>query len=353
MKLRNEDYHAILSAMDEGILVFDDSAQLVEINATAMRLLHLEQQSPAAASIDDIFRDEKLNSFAHKAVCLKIPLQEHAVLRGEQEVHLKLYARPLGALQGRNLGTLLVVSDITRLRHLESIRRDFVANVSHELKTPVTSIKGFVETLLDGAISNPKDAKNFLQIIARQADRLNNIFEDLLILARLEQQEEENLIELKVSNLQVVLSCAVQDCQQEAKEKRIEILLECLPDVELSMNARLLEQAVTNLISNGIKYSEPGNTIKIEAEQIKDQTVIHVKDFGCGIGEQHLARIWERFYRVDQARSRKLGGTGLGLAIVKHIAQVHGGYPSVQSVIGQGSTFSLHLPANPGHVSAT
>jgi two-component system phosphate regulon sensor histidine kinase PhoR len=343
-KLRNSEYRAILAAMDEGMLVFDRVGNLLEVNPTAVRLLNLSESS-LGADIDSIFSNEKLNTFIHKALRLTAHLQDFITLRGDdQEVHLKLYARPLLDTTEGELGTLVVVSDITRLRHLESVRRDFVANVSHELKTPVTSIKGFVETLLEGAMENPQDAKRFLQIVARQADRLDNIFNDLLTLAKLEQQEEEHLIELKEGKLKEVLFCALQDCEREAQDKKIEISISCDEEIFVSMNSPLLEQAVANLISNAIKYSEPQKHIHVWTEESSGEIKITVQDQGCGIAEHHLPRIWERFYRADQARSRKSGGTGLGLSIVKHIAQVHSGYLSVESTVGLGSHFTIHLP---------
>lgn len=345
-KLHNNEYQAILAAMDEGMLVFDRNGNLLEVNPTAMRLLNLTDAN-LDRDIDGIFSDEKLNIFIHKALRLTSQLQDFITLRGDDhDIHLKLYARPLVDTLGGELGILVVVSDITRLRHLESVRRDFVANVSHELKTPVTSIKGFVETLLEGALDNPEDARRFLQIVARQADRLDNIFNDLLTLAKIEQQEEEHLIELKDGRVKEVLFCALQDCEREAQDKKIEISITCDESIFVPMNSHLLEQAVANLISNGIKYSEPQRQIHVWTEESSGEIKITVQDQGCGIAEHHLPRIWERFYRADQARSRKSGGTGLGLSIVKHIAQVHSGYLSVESTVGLGSRFTIHLPRN-------
>jgi two-component system phosphate regulon sensor histidine kinase PhoR len=227
---------------------------------------------------------------------------------------------------------------------LESVRRDFVANVSHELRTPVTSIKGFVETLLDGAMHNPEELQRFLQIVAVQTDRLNAIIEDLLALSRIEQEEEKAEIELGQSPVRAVLETAVEVCRMKAAEKNIRLELACDAELAAPMNAPLLEQAVINLLDNAIKYSAPEQTVQIAAERSGGEIAIRVRDCGCGIGREHLLRIFERFYRVDKARSRKLGGTGLGLAIVKHMAQAHGGRASVESTPGQGSTFTIHLP---------
>jgi two-component system phosphate regulon sensor histidine kinase PhoR len=234
---------------------------------------------------------------------------------------------------------------VTRARRLETIRKDFVANVSHELKTPIASIKGFVETLLDGAMRDPDDAARFLTIIAKQADRLGSIIEDLLSLAKIEQSEDAADLALEEASLAGVLEAAVADCQANAAARRIEFDLECDPALRAAVNSPLLEQAVTNLLDNAVKYSEPGETVRIVARREADAVTIAVSDRGCGIEREHLPRLFERFYRVDKARSRKLGGTGLGLSIVKHIVQAHGGQITVASVVGQGSTFTIHLPA--------
>ena len=228
---------------------------------------------------------------------------------------------------------------------LENARREFVANVSHELKTPVTSIKGFVETLQDGAANNPQDLSRFLGIIAKQADRLNAIINDILSLSHLEHETERNLVELTNGKIADVLKDAVEVCDDRARKKNITLKTLCEGDPVALMNAPLLEQAVINLIDNAVKYSGESTTVQIEAEKIGDQVVVRVRDEGPGIAAEHLPRVFERFYRVDKGRSRQLGGTGLGLAIVKHIALVHKGSADVESAIGKGSTFSIRIPA--------
>ena len=233
---------------------------------------------------------------------------------------------------------------MTRLKRLEMVRRDFVANVSHELRTPVTSIKGFVETLLDGAMHNPDELQRFLRIVASQTDRLTAILEDLLTLSRVEQEENGAEIVFSPGPVKNVLDAAVEVCQMKASEKNIHVEITCDSVLQVPMNAPLLEQAVINLIDNAIKYSDPGQTVHVTATGSNGEVVIEIRDQGCGISREHLPRVFERFYRVDKARSRKLGGTGLGLAIVKHIAQAHNGRATVESSVGHGSTFSIRLP---------
>ncbi|EKE03644.1 MAG: hypothetical protein ACD_20C00173G0003 [uncultured bacterium] len=235
---------------------------------------------------------------------------------------------------------------LTQIKKLENIRQDFIANVSHELKTPITSIKGYAETLIDGAIHNKEDAQKFVNIILNHADRLNNIIEDLLSLSSLDQESEYEQLSVENSSIKDILTSAIQLCTVKAQSKNIELELSCSANIQALVNPSLMEQAVVNLVDNAIKYSSPASKVLIQGMQEGNEAVIKVIDFGCGIPEAHLPRIFERFYRVDKARSRKLGGTGLGLAIVKHISQIHKGHTTVYSTVGAGSVFSIYLPSN-------
>jgi two-component system phosphate regulon sensor histidine kinase PhoR len=237
---------------------------------------------------------------------------------------------------------LVVLSDLTRLHKLERIRSDFAANVSHELRTPITAAKGYLETLRDDTTSDPGQTTKFLDISLKHLDRLNAIIEDLLRLARLEQ--ETGQVELKNTDLEAVAEAAINSCLNRAQQRNVTLVLEPIGSLWIRANGQLLEQALTNLLDNAIKYSNPGGTVEIGSEHSSNEIVIKVSDKGCGIEEQHLPRLFERFYRVDADRSRKLGGTGLGLAIVKHIILAHNGHLSVESEIGRGSAFKIHLP---------
>ena len=258
----------------------------------------------------------------------------------------KAHGTSLRDSQGISLGTLVVLHDITQLRQLENTRRDFVANVSHELKTPITSIKGFVETLLAGALKEPENAENFLKIIAKQTDRLNEIIDDLLTLSRIEQDAERRQIFLNGQKIKGVLQSAIQVCEAKAAGKKIALELNCPEDLRAQINPPLLEQALVNLVDNAVKFSEPGRVVQVEAQREGPQVIIRVRDQGPGIPPEHLPRIFERFYRVDAGRSRKIGGSGLGLAIVKHIALAHGGRVTVASSPGKETVFSLQVQAD-------
>ena len=226
----------------------------------------------------------------------------------------------------------------------EDMRQDLVANVSHELKSPITAIKGCAQILVEGDFDDRDEADRFLNTIVKQADRANAIIEDLLVLAKAQEENEMAGATLEKARIQDVLNAAAQACELKASQRNIRVAVACQAEVEARINARLLEQAAINLIDNAIKYGDPKSEVRVAADQTGTEVVINVQDSGRGIPREHIARLFERFYRVDKARSQELGGTGLGLAIVKHIAQVHGGYTNVDSAPGRGSTFSIHLP---------
>ncbi|MGD9189052.1 MAG: ATP-binding protein, partial [Desulfobacteraceae bacterium] len=261
---------------------------------------------------------------------------------GERVLNVK--SSPLLDTNRKRKGTLIIFNDVTQLRRLENLRRDFVANVSHEIKTPLTAIKGFVETLHQGSVDNPEETARFLGIIRKHVDRLNSIITDLLSLSRIEQEDEARTIKFEVRHIREVFTTAMQICRSKAEQKQIEINQSCPDELQAKFDPSLLEQAVVNLLDNAIKYSDSGSMVSLEAVRYDGSVRISIKDQGIGIAKKHLPRLFERFYRVDKARSRKLGGTGLGLAIVKHIAQAHGGRITVESKLGEGSTFTLELP---------
>jgi two-component system phosphate regulon sensor histidine kinase PhoR len=340
---RNEQ-EAILESMREGVLALDTQERVITVNRAAEALLGVMATQAKGHLIQEVVRNVTLQRLAAAAVHSTESTTADIVLRSAEERFLQATATALRDARGQDIGVLVVLNDVTQLRHLENIRRDFVSNVSHELKTPITSIKGFVETLRDGALDHREHAERFLGIIARHAERLHAIIEDLLALSRLEQSDESYDIPRSETTLTDVLQAAILDCAAKAEAQRVTVIPSCTEDLRATVNAPLLEQAIVNLLENAITYSNPDSCIWVSARQDEDLLVIEVRDQGVGIPYDHLDRIFERFYRVDKARSRERGGTGLGLAIVKHIAQVHGGQVSVTSTVGQGSTFTLHIP---------
>jgi two-component system phosphate regulon sensor histidine kinase PhoR len=267
---------------------------------------------------------------------------------GGAERFLQARGTMLRDASGARAGAVIVLNDVSRIKKLEQLRKEFVADVSHELKTPITSIQGYVETLMDGAMNDREEAGRFLAIVARHADRLNTIIEDLLLLSRLDQAPEAAKLEKDESSVAAVLATAVEACAMKSREKGISVLTDCPADLTALVNAQLLAQAVTNLLDNAVKYSESGASVTVSALREGGDFVVSVRDRGCGIPAELLPRIGERFFRVDKARSRGQGGTGLGLAIVKHIAEAHGGSLAVSSQVGKGSTFSIRLPLGSG-----
>jgi two-component system phosphate regulon sensor histidine kinase PhoR len=339
----NNEQKAVLASMAEGVLAVDSQERVISLNTASGRLLGLDQAQAQGRRLQEVVRNADLSRFITRALSCQDPIEADVSLHGNRQRVMQAHGSALHDLEGRTIGAVIVLNDVTDFRHLEEVRRDFVANVSHELKTPVTSIKGFVETLLDGAMKDPSDSERFLRIVAKQADRLHAIIEDLLSLSKIEQSEDSGDIALAVGSVRGVLESALHACQSAAEERQIEVTLACEGQLEAPINALLLEQAVLNLLDNAIKYSEPGQRVLLAGRGANGDVTINVTDHGCGIANEHLSRIFERFYRIDRARSRKLGGTGLGLAIVKHIVQAHRGRVTVESTLGAGSTFTIHL----------
>lgn len=347
LQQRNEQ-QAVLSSMSEGVFAVDLDEKIITFNEAAGRFLSVDSEKARNQTIQEAVRNTELQGLVRKVIESGAPAEIDILIRDKGERHFQAKASLLLNPAGATIGVLVILNDITQLRQIDIIRRDFVANVSHELKTPITSIKGFVETLIDGAMEDPEHGHKFLEIIARQADRLNAIIDDLLSLARIEQEKENSEIELVESPLLSVVRAAAETCQGKAQAKNIMIEVHCPENLTASINAPLLEQALVNLLDNAVKYSNASSRVRIETAPGENEVRITVQDWGMGIEEEHLTRLFERFYRVDKARSRNLGGTGLGLSIVKHIAQAHQGYVSVQSKLGKGSAFSIHLPRKAG-----
>jgi len=344
---QGQEQEAILASMVEGVLALDKEDRLITINRAGARMLRVNPEAVQDLTIQEVVTNPELRWFINRLLSAQESIEGEVTLKtdGQQRV-LQVHGTALRDAEGMVIGTLVVFHDITHLRRLETARRDFVANVSHELKTPITSIKGFVETLLAGALKEPENAEKFLRIIAQQTDRLHEIIDDLLSLSRIEQEAERHQISLTRGNIKEVLQAAGQVCEAKAAAKNMGIEVTCPDTLRTNFNAPLLEQALVNLLDNAIKFSPADSTVWVDAQPAGSEIVIRVKDQGCGIPPEHLDRIFERFYRVDAGRSRKVGGTGLGLAIVKHIAQAHRGRVTVESTPGQGSIFSLHLPAD-------
>jgi len=341
---QRSEQDAILGSMVEGVIAVDTSSSILLVNQAATRFIDTQTESLIGRSLHEVIRNRNMQQLVDRALEDGTPTEGEIVLYGPTERSMQIHCTALHSTDGDNIGALIVLNDITRLRRLERVRRDFVANVSHELKTPLTSIKGFVETLLDGALEQPEEARRFCTIISKQVERLQAIIEDLLSLSRIEQEVERGQIDLKPNRISDVLISAVQCVELQAAEKNIRVKVDCQPDYVAEINPPLFEQVAVNLIDNAIKYSDPGKEVFIKTIPSEAFWEISFTDLGCGIDPANINRIFERFYRVDKARSRKVGGTGLGLAIVKHIVTAHGGKVTVESKPAQGSTFTVFIP---------
>ena len=342
---RNE-LDAILASMTEGVIAVDAGYRIMKLNAAAARMLEVRESDVQGRRLLDVIRNLELQEMARFALASPEGCEGDVTLRQDAgDRQLQARGAMLRDAAGQRIGAVVVLNDVTQLRRLEHLRRDFVANVSHELRTPITSIRGFVETLQDGALEEPAAARRFLEIIGGQAERLGAIIEDLLLLSKAERDAELGALAPEWCPVAGMLRAAVQTCAHKQQTKRITVTVDCAEALQVRAQPNLLRQVVVNLLDNALTYSPAGGTVAVGAAADAAGNVrIRVRDHGCGIAPEHHARIFERFYRVDKARSRESGGTGLGLAIVKHIMQAHGGQVSVDSAPGQGSTFTVTLP---------
>lgn len=342
---RKNEFEAVLASMVEGVLAIDTNERIININNSALKLFNINHEEIRGKFIQEVIRNSKLYEFIRQTLTSEELQETEIILTAESETYLKIRGSVLYDSQHNNIGALIVINDITRIKKLENIRREFVANVSHELKTPITTIKGFTETLLEGAVDNPKELKHFLTIIDRDTERMVAIIDDLLVLSRLEEEAEKSDVKLEKHNIKFVINDAIESCREKADEKDISIVFNpAKEEISANLNPLLFKQAIFNLIDNAIKYSDNKSQVTIDITQSDLELIVRVSDTGWGIEEKHLSRIFERFYRVEKSRDRKLGGTGLGLAIVKHIVLVHNGRITVESIPGKGSSFQIYLP---------
>jgi two-component system phosphate regulon sensor histidine kinase PhoR len=335
---------ALLSSMVEGVMAVDNAERVLIVNQAAGELFGVDGANAAGKMLHEVIRNMAVQKLVSHVFAEGRAVEGEITALGEEERKLLAHGSPLRDASGQQIGVIVVFNDITKLEKYERIRQDFVANVSHELKTPITAIKGFVETLRSRKPLEPADAAHFLEIIAEETDRMNAIVNDLLALTSVEHDDESAETELTPLPLKPVAQAAIAELATKAQEHGITLELESPQDLSAPVNAPLLEQALINLLDNAINYSEPGKTVRIEIAANGSQVRIAVRDQGIGIDKRFIPRLTERFFRVDKSRSRKQGGTGLGLAIVKHIAKVHHAELHIESEPGVGSTFTIILP---------
>lgn len=334
----------VLQSMKEGILAVDYEERILLLNETASNILSISDVNAIGKTLQEVVRISEIQKFFKKVLSEGESQEAEIILQHGKDKFLQLSGTLLFDIDRKAIGALVVFNDITNLKHIDTVKKELVANVSHELRTPVTTIKGFIETLKEGAIEDPKNSERFLNIIEKHIGRLNMLIDDLLILSKLEESRDE--IKLENEIIKPVLKSVVEDYEFKAGEKKIDIIIKCDDKLSAKINKHLMEQAIGNLLDNAIKYSDKKTQIEIGAYSKNDMICIYVEDEGYGIAEEHLPRLFERFYRIDKARSREEGGTGLGLAIVKHIVNTMNGMIDVESTPGKGSVFTIKILQN-------
>jgi two-component system phosphate regulon sensor histidine kinase PhoR len=338
---------AILGSMVEGVAVVNGSERLVFANPGFAEILAMDVPPQSGNALVEVVRQSELIE-AVRQVLRGEPRVEAEIVTGTLRQHF--FAATVASVSaGKTSGAVIVLHDITDLRKLERVRRDFVANVSHEFRTPLTAIQGFAETLLAGAIDDPQNRGRFLEIIVEHSRRLARLTDDLLKLSKMDADR----LELEISDVRVTQFVAIclETAQRRAVEKDLNLVVSVPDDLpDIAADRRRLAEVLQNLLDNAMQYTLAGGEIRLSARQTDHEVVFTVSDTGIGIPKADQSRIFERFYRVDAARSREVGGTGLGLAIAKHLVEVHGGTLWVESEIGQGSQFHFSVPQfDPDH----
>lgn len=345
LKSRTMELEAVHASMQEGVIAIDNEERIITINAAAARVFGFSVSNLKSRYILEIVRNMALQTFIQRALATHEPVEEDIVLSGDADIILNIHSTALYDIGGLRMGTLIIFHEITRLRRLETMHKDFAANVSHELQTPLTAIKGFIETLQEMITRNDPDAcENFLKIIEKNVNRMTALINDLLALSRLERLQGTAVV-FDHQDIGTLIQGALHTCQPQMGKKDISVSVTCPGDICARVDPLLMEQALLNLLDNAVKYSPHGSAVAVQVARQKHHVDIVIKDNGNGIDSEHLPKIFNRFYRVDKARSRNEGGTGLGLAIVKHIVQYHHGKVSVTSEKGQGTAFTLSIPA--------
>ncbi len=341
---RQRELEAVHACMQEGVIAIDNQGKIITINDAAARIFNFPALEMKNKNVLEVARNYELQSFIRRALSTHESVEDDIRIHQDKAHILNIYSSALLDSQDQRMGTLVIFHDITRIRRLEKMHKDFAANVSHELKTPLTTIKGFIETLQEMPDSSPEDRSGFLKILEKNVNRMIDLINDLLSLSHLERLEGTG-VRFADNQLPALIQGAVAACKPLAEKKRIRIQVICPRDLTVRADPVLMEQAIVNLVENAVKYSPENSQVDIVARRTAKDIQIDVKDAGPGIAKEHLPKIFNRFYRVDRGRSRQEGGTGLGLAIVKHIIQYHNGRITVSSVKGKGTIFHIRLPS--------
>jgi len=338
-----ENFETILSSMVEGVIVINSKGKIEHASPNFCQLLELRSKETQNKLYWEVIWNQEINESIKEALFHKRAVRKEIDIIGPQESFFSMQISPVMDKEDKLLSLIAIFHDITELKKLERIRADFVANVSHELKTPLTAIKGFVETLKTSAKDDPAALVRFLDIIDKQTQRLENLVNDLLILSSLESKEVK--MNILAEPLNKTIHSVINLHKEFIENKGHQVTVDTPKDLpNVLVDRQRMEQVFLNLLDNAVKFTPPGGKISIKTRWEKPYAVVEVKDNGVGIPPEHLSRVFERFYRVDKARSREAGGTGLGLAIVRQIVSAHQGKIEVESSPDMGSTFRIFLP---------
>ncbi|GGI10239.1 two-component system histidine kinase PnpS [Gottfriedia solisilvae] len=341
-EMQQDRLNTLIHNIGSSVVLINSRGHVNLINKTYKEIFKVDSRSIIGELYYDAFKHKEIVEIVEEIFLKEVKVRKQIILPlSIERKHFEVYGAPIIGINHEWKGIVLVFHDISELKKLEQVRKDFFANVSHELKTPITSIKGFTETLLDGAMENEELCKNFLSIILTESDRMQSLIQDLLDLSKIEQQN------FKLDRNDVSVKLIIEEVQQmliqKAAEKDIDFALYLKTPLVVNADALRLKQVFINLIDNAIHYTPNGGKVFITASETNEQIVVRVNDTGVGIGKEEISRIFERFYRVDKARSRNSGGTGLGLAIVKHLVEAHKGKIEVESKLGHGTSFIVTL----------
>ena len=341
LTLERDEREQILAHMSDGVALIDGAGRLLHVNPRAAELLGLARPGALGTALPEAVRAPELLELVYRCRASRRVEETRLTLWAPNERTLRAEVTPLSA--DPDTGVLLVLQDLTESERVERIRRDFVANVSHELRTPLTSLRGYAETLLAGGLDDAEHRERFVQVIRDQSMRLQAMTEDLLSLAELERPGAS--LRLEPFDLRLLAQGIVASFRDDAVRRGLSLSLDSAVAVPVTADRARLEQAISNLVDNALKYTEQGRVL-VRAGALDGEAWCEIDDTGPGIPEPEQERVFERFYRVDKARSRERGGTGLGLAIVRHIAEMHGGRVTLRSEAGRGSTFRIAVPTS-------
>ena len=343
-EIERDELQTLLGAIQTGLISLDAQMRFRSANEVAEKMLGLDSREYRGRLLAEVIRQPELLRFAEESLTGSVAATREIKLSGGSVESIFVAADPLKNSSGGNDGLLLALDDVTKIRRLENVRTDFAANVSHELRTPITNIKGYLETLMQVGSEDPVQVAHFLGVMHRNTIRLSTLVEDILLLAFLDQPKAISQLEFVSIDALSVVRDATEQVEIVCAAKQMVLEIQINPDLRFVVNAGMLSQAMLNLVSNALKYSPPKTRVTITGEIDDGHIELRVIDEGPGIDALHLPRLFERFYRVDTARSRELGGTGLGLSIVKHIAMIHGGTVTVNCPNEGGTVFSMRIP---------